>query len=551
MGEKNRIGTIIYVETEDKYSYPYQTWYQPLQKISKKVVTFDPRWNFFHYGKDKMNEMFLNLVKIEKPDHIFLFIGSDEFYISTLIKIRNISPKTLLFAFFSDDDIYYSSHTRYIHLFIDYATAFQRKYFYLYKKDGFPTPFSADVTNTDLFKPINLVKKYDVTFIGYPLLEKAKRYDYIKYLKDNGIKINLMGRGWTKYPDLKEIYNGAPNSEDMVKIINQSKINLCLSRSNQGKTSTKTKMYEAVACNTFVLTEYCDGYLDKFKEGRDIISFKTKEELLEKVNYYLKNEKERKKIAKNAYKIVTQKCNIYKMLKEMFNEINTKNPNREHKNIIKISKKIKCITKKDLDLGNNRLKEILKNYDYVYFKKGKSQNLEFREYLQLFSLEKSKKEISCGNYNVFSKSLGDYLYFISHLAIKTLDKKIFDSLIDINQIMVKKNYFLKNYDIFKKVFEGKEINFINEDNTVFVSLPIVRIWKCPVKKYEIIKKVYKPKFLYHLFSLKSQNKLFRSIYPYLLLLNIFKGQKFIVDAIKENITDNDKKKKLESFKRAS
>lgn len=545
------IEKILYVETEDKFSYPYQVWYHPLKKMCKKMLSFDPRWNFFHYGKDKTNEMFIDLIKREKPEYIFLFIGSDEFYFKTLLKIKEISPRTITFAFFSDDDIYYTSHTRYLNLFVDYGIAFQRKYLYLYKKDGYKNVFSGAVTNTGFFKPLNLEKKYDVTFFGFPLLEKSGRYQIIRYLMDKGIKIRLFGRGWAKYKEFEKIYGGAPSSEELIRILSQSKISLCLSKSNQGKTTTKTKFYEAGACKTFVLTEYCDAYFDTFKEGEDIVTFKTKEELLDKINYYLKNEGRREKIAENAYKTIKKHCDIENTLKYIFKRIELKRKNNERKELPKVNKNIIFLSEEDFNGGFNKVKDKIKDSDYIYFKKGRCQNLEFREYLQPYSLEKSKKDVSCCNYYVYSKYLGDYLYFLTHLASKTLKKEEFDSLININQLMVTKNYFLNNFDKFKRMMRGGIIDFVNEEDAVFISFPLIRIEDFNIDNYELIKKSFKLRFLYKLFSLKSQGKIHLSLYPYSVILNILSGKSFMLKAILENITDKDKKTRLETLKKAS
>jgi len=67
----------------------------------------------------------------------------------------------------------------------------------------------------------------------------------------------------------------------------------------------KGKFFEGSSCKTFVLTGYCDEYPRLLKEGKEIIMYQDREDLLEKINYYLKHEKEREKIANITYKKIS------------------------------------------------------------------------------------------------------------------------------------------------------------------------------------------------------------------------------------------------------
>jgi len=62
-----KINKILFAETLSKFYYLYQNWYFPLKRHCNKIISFDVRFNYFKYGKDQMNQMFLDLVKKEKP----------------------------------------------------------------------------------------------------------------------------------------------------------------------------------------------------------------------------------------------------------------------------------------------------------------------------------------------------------------------------------------------------------------------------------------------------------------------------------------------------
>ena len=67
-----------------------------------------------------------------------------------------------------------------------------------------------------------------------------------------------------------------------------------------------------------------------FDEGVDYVSFSDKEDLLEKINYYLLNDKEREKIAKSGRSKVLKLYNSDFFLQKIFNHkdfINEKSSN--------------------------------------------------------------------------------------------------------------------------------------------------------------------------------------------------------------------------------
>ncbi len=494
-----------------------------------------------------MNKKFLELIEKEKPDYIFLGMrpGEPDAYI--LPEIRKISPKTKIFTLFADDDIYFEIFSRYIILFFDYGLLFQRKYLSNYKNEGSENVFPITMLNTTFFRPLDIEKKYDVIFIGAPKTKLSRRYEYIKFLKENGVKIKLFGLGWANYPDFKDIYGGVLSSEEMIKIINQSKIYLCLSKNDYGEPHMTLKFLEGSACKTFVLTEYFKEYLKLFKENKEIIMFKNKNELLQKINYYLKNDNEREKIAKAGYKKVLNNYNLDVEFKKML-EKSKRNKSYKHKGLPKINKKIICLYKKDFNLDLENLKKKIKDYDYVFFNNGKCENLKYRKYLQAYSLEKSGKSISCCDYYVYSKLLGNYLYFFTDNAFQMVNKLQFDSFLNINQIMVTKNYFLKNIKMFNEILNGAKIDFVNKENTIFVSIPLIRINKFKFGEYKIMKKVFQFKFLGKLYSLKYRKK-FLSIYPFVLFFEILKGEIFILKSIVDILKDKDKRERLKSFER--
>ncbi len=507
-------------------TYMYQIWAYILKKIFPKFMTFDTKENYFQEGKEKMNKNLLELVKKEKPDCLIMAFFNDEFYLETLEEIKKINKKIKTVLISCDEDLKYDDFYRFISLFFDYKIISQKQIIPEYKKDRFKNLFQHMDFNNFNLRPIKIKKEYDVTFIGRP---KADRAEMIEYLVDNGINLALFGWDWYNYPKLEKVYKGFLNAEDYNKVINQSKINLCFTKAGyeeeSGLYNLKGKLFEVAECRSFQLVEYFKPLLEFFKEGKEIILFKTREELLEKVKYYLKNEKEREKIADKAYKKIITKYNREKDLIKTFNVIfKSKTP----ENILpKINKKIISLSKEDLNFQEDELKEKLKDYDYICFNNGKCRISSYRNHMQAYSLEKTGKDISCCDYYVYLERLSDLVLFRSEWAYRRA-KEEFPKLLDINQLMVTKKFFLNNISSFNDLFKNKYFFLINQENTIFVSIPLVYIKKLRNISYENMKKAFEMRFTDRLFYLLHKKKLLSDKYLYVLILASLLQKPFIL-----------------------
>ena len=97
-----------------------------------------------------------------------------------------------------------------------------------------------------------------------------------------------------------------------------SKINLNISlKGIEG--GTPQRIMDVMAAGGFMLTNYCFETAEIFEEDKEIVMFKTPEELFDKVDYYLNHEEERKAIAKRGQEKVLTHYTYEKKLKELMN----------------------------------------------------------------------------------------------------------------------------------------------------------------------------------------------------------------------------------------
>ena len=213
----------------------------------------------------------------------------------------------------------------------------------------------------------------------------------------------------------------------------------------------------------------------------------------------------------------------------------------------KINGKVFTITEKEISFKQDKLKEITRGYDYISFKKRTSQHLPYKNYFQIYSIQKSKKPISCCNYYVYSYALGDYLLFFARDAMNLLDKKDYQPLFDIDQLMITRDFLLENHDKIMSCFAGGVIDFVDKETTSFVAIPLVRIKEKKTKDYNIMKKAYGFKFMYRLYSLAYQKKILFNSFPYFLVLSSLNNG-FIMRSLVDVLKDKTLKAKIKEIK---
>lgn len=103
-----------------------------------------------------------------------------------------------------------------------------------------------------------------------------------------------------------------------------SKINLNISlKGIEG--GTPQRIMDIMGAGGFMLTNYCVETAELFEEDKEIVMFKTPEELFEKIEYYLSHEQERKAIAKAGQEKVLECYTYEKKLKELLEWVEGEN----------------------------------------------------------------------------------------------------------------------------------------------------------------------------------------------------------------------------------
>lgn len=149
-------------------------------------------------------------------------------------------------------------------------------------------PFAAS-TDHHYYMP-EIKKKYDLVIVGHA---RKDRIEVIKELSKK-FKVGIYGSGWDS--GLGEV-NGIAHT----KAINEGLMYLSFAKTAAGYKNVKVGLFEAIACNQAVITDYMEELNDFFEIGKEIICYKDVRELPDLIEYYLEHEEEREAIRKNAY----------------------------------------------------------------------------------------------------------------------------------------------------------------------------------------------------------------------------------------------------------
>lgn len=107
--------------------------------------------------------------------------------------------------------------------------------------------------------------------------------------------------------------------EDMPKVFHRSKINMNFTIRNI-RTGLPLRIWDVLGAGGFLLTNYQIELGDFFENGKDLVYYESIDDMLQKADYYLNHEEERKAIAQSGYEKV-KKYHSYEQRVEKILEV--------------------------------------------------------------------------------------------------------------------------------------------------------------------------------------------------------------------------------------
>jgi spore maturation protein CgeB len=155
----------------------------------------------------------------------------------------------------------------------------------------------------------------DLTIAGNMYYYRARM---LETFKDYDLRI--WGKGYPRWmnsplrPRYADVYVG---ELEKAKAFSGAKI--VLNTMHYGEIiGVNCRLFEAAGCGAFQIAEWKPGLPELFEPEREMVTFRTREELKEKVDYYLSHPKERREIADRAYARSHREHTYDLRLKQMF-----------------------------------------------------------------------------------------------------------------------------------------------------------------------------------------------------------------------------------------
>ncbi len=280
---------------------------------------------YLEKGKRGFERHIENYVSEHKIDAIFFIWWSCDLTFDIYF-LERLSKKTALVMNFFDTEYYFEAVDRYYAQIADLVILPDSLARYRYEHLNINAHTSFALYDGGYYTNNNLENKdIDVSFIGN--LKNADRAEYVNYLKENGINIQTYGTGSD---------NGFASFEEMVSIFNRSKINLNfttlatsenyivpLPTINQRIRQSKGRPLEIALCGGFILSQYAAGIEEMFKIGEEFDVFHSKEEMLEKIRFYLANDEKRMAMEAKSYQRALKQYEVKAGFKIIFDKLKT------------------------------------------------------------------------------------------------------------------------------------------------------------------------------------------------------------------------------------
>ena len=256
-------------------------------------------------GVDRLNREIIQWCKNNQPDLVFMY------------RCRAVYPKTIRYicklgskVFSYNNDNPFSTY---------YPKFFWRHYKksipycdvnFVYRESNIQDCIQMGSKRTDILRsyyieklnyPIQEEKHIndipEVVFLGH--YENDSRKEYLEALADNGVAIGIP-LSWKGKINSKNIKFLEGTGDYYNEIICSAKIALCFFSTLNKDTYTR-RCFEIPATQTLMISIYTKDLASMFTPDKEVVYFESKEELIEKVKYYLSHNEERKRIGQAGY----------------------------------------------------------------------------------------------------------------------------------------------------------------------------------------------------------------------------------------------------------
>jgi spore maturation protein CgeB len=295
---------ILFITSSYKGIYDhFEAWIVSELKKNHTVEFFNP--------KDGLS----NLQSVTRgfiPELAFTLVG---FKLQIQI-VQWLKKQQIKTAVWYTEDPYFMDRTQALSQYYDFVFTIDSAALEFYKNNGHLNAYQFPLaTEPQVFRPKQVEAKYrsDICIVGFPYPDRIQLIQFL--LQNTAYKIKVVGKwsnplfrfrsnpklmiheGWVEPSVVSDFYNGAKivlNTHRPFNLKqNQNKLGII------GK-SINNRTFDIAACGSFQLIEFKEDLPKHFIEEEEIVSFNNNHELVQKIDYYMKTEEERQRIADNA-----------------------------------------------------------------------------------------------------------------------------------------------------------------------------------------------------------------------------------------------------------
>lgn len=304
------------------YSFEHHNFYDTLAHMGLDVTYFDLISEYQLRGKGAMNARLLDLVAAEKPDLLFCVLFENELDIDTISRISR-ETDTVTYNWFCDDHWRFDGFTRYWAPAFNWVSTTAASALPKYRRIGYSNVIKTQwACNHFSYRPVELPLRYDVSFVGQP---HGNRRETIEALRASGIRVDVWGFGWER---------GRLSQDEMVRIFGQSRINLNLANASTTASGRwrrhipsgrprlvqqiKGRNFEVPGCGGFLLTEMAENLDYYYTPGQEVGVFSGLDDLVRAVHHYLREDAQRRRIARAGYERTLAEHTYEKRFRDIF-----------------------------------------------------------------------------------------------------------------------------------------------------------------------------------------------------------------------------------------
>jgi len=163
-------------------------------------------------------------------------------------------------------------------------------------------------------------RTFGVTFIGSFFAGiHSSRAVFLESLCDRIEKIRIWGTGIDQLSltsSIRRCYMGQAWGREMYQILRKSKITLN-HHGDIAPYANNMRLYEATGVGTLLITDWKENLHEMFEPGKEVVGYRSPEECLELIQYYLGHNEERETIAHAGQERTFKEHTYYQRMQEL------------------------------------------------------------------------------------------------------------------------------------------------------------------------------------------------------------------------------------------